>query len=391
MKRVHVINLEKMGGAEKVFIEYIHSKKQGQDTILCISPHVADEISKELKGVEIVLVNRVFSAFTMKYPSFLRKSILPLKIARMRPEVVIFWDLVPRRFKQSAHFKTFYYDHGSSWRLSNNAEVMAFFKQIDGAIAVSQASRHIMQQRFALKAPVEVIPNRLNKPVSTPTRNKELPSRESVTLGTASRLVSLKGIGVSIMAVAELRRRGLNARLRIAGKGPNEEALRKLVNTLNLEPFVDFLGFQNNLSEFYSSIDFYMSMSISESYGLSCADAINHGVPCIYSLIDGQYEVIENGVTGIGITPTISPDAYEIKAGYIVEKPYFSYDPVTESLVDPKMVDPILCADAVEKNISTENYSYFLNNIHRNNVKKTERFSISEKINNFISRQKEKK
>ncbi|NKG32782.1 glycosyltransferase [Erwinia rhapontici] len=388
MKRVHVINLEKMGGAEKVFIEYMRSKTQGEDCILCISQHVADEISKELKSRDIVFVNRIFSGLSLKYPSFLRKRILPLKIARQQPDVVVFWDLVPRRFKKSANYKSFYYDHGASWRYANNDEIMTFFSSIDGAIAVSQASQRIMQQRFALKAPVEIIPNLLTKAVFTPSPDKKPPSRTGVTLGIASRLVSLKGIGVSIMAVAELRQRGINARLKIAGKGTNEEALKALVKKLNIEPYVDFMGFQQSLTDFYTSIDFYMSMSISESYGLSCADAINHGVPCIYSLIDGQCEVIENGITGIGITPTMAPEEYESKSGYMVEKPYFSYDPVTDTLVSPKMVDPIICADVIEKNINTAEYSYYLEKIHNHNKNIAEPVNLSKKINNHLSYQK---
>lgn len=384
MKRIHVINLEKMGGAEKIFIEYINSAQSAGDTVFCISHQVNDEIQNQLANPKITFVNRIFSAFSLKYPAFLRKWILPLRIAAAWADVVVFWDLIPRRFWRFPRLRAVYYDHGASWRFPTSAENMSFFAQIDAAIAISNASRHIMQHRFRLNAPIEVIPGQLASAARPPYRRKTAPMRAAVTLGTASRLVSLKGIGVAIMALAELRQRGVNARLKIAGKGPNEGALRKLVESLQLGSQVEFSGFHRDLSDFYQQIDIYISMSISEAYGLSCTEALNHGVPCIYSLIDGQVEVIQHGVHGIGIVPTLTPQDYEARSGYQVEKPWLSYDPVSDTLVAPKMVDPATCADVIEAMLDSECYTRLIENIHLRNQQRPKPLPISHKINDFL-------
>lgn len=385
MKRLHVINLEKMGGAEKIFLQYISHNNNGEDVIFCINNRTAEEISTQLNGKDITFVNRIFNSFSLKYPSFMRKIIFHKRIEKEKSDIVIFWDLVPRLSRKLINSKIVYYDHGSSWRIPCNEKTLHFFNLVDACIAVSYASKRIMEKRFKINAPITVIKNTIPKKMDEITRNRPLPSKDNLTLGTASRLVSLKGIGVSIMTLSELLKKGYTAKLYIAGKGPNEIALRKLTEKLNLQEYVFFIGFQKDLSIFYKSIDFYMSTSVSESFGLSCMDAISHGVPCIYSFIDGQVEVIKDGITGVGIKPRISPEEYYNLSGYKVETPFFSYDPTKDELVLPTVVSHLDCFNAIDKIIEENKYKSYLNNIqnHMNSTDNNE--SVVNSINSFFS------
>ncbi|MGV3346088.1 glycosyltransferase, partial [Enterobacteriaceae bacterium LUAb1] len=194
----------------------------------------------------------------------------------------------------------------------------------------------------------------------------------------------------SIMTVAELIHRGYQAKLYISGKGPNEKALIELAKKLGVYDNVFFLGFQDNLKEFYKNIHFYMSTSLTENYSLSCIDALLHNVPCIFSLVDGQPEVNINGKTGLGIYPTLSLEAYEQLSGYSVnvscETPVYIYDPVNKCLSLPKMASYLHCADAIEKVIVDGNYDEYLDNIQRYRLMAKEKPDMSQKINLFIER-----
>lgn len=385
MKFIHVINLGKMGGAENIFIQYIKNSKNIDNVIFCISNSIAEEISNELIHFPIVHVNRLSKALPIKLPSFLRATGLTHKIKKERADAVIFWDFIPKLQGKIKNIKSIYYDHGSSWRFSDSAKTRVFFQSLDAGIVASKASKRIIEERFNAQFPIKIINNSLPNSQLVDSK-KNAPDINDVVLGTASRLVSLKGIGVSIMAVAELKKRGYSAKLYIAGKGPNEKALRNLVEKLELNNDIIFLGFQSDLTDFYNKIHFYMSTSITENFSLSCLDALRHKIPCIYSLTDGQPEVIENGITGVGIIPKLLPEEYLEQSGYSVEKPYFSYDPLQDKLVAPKMVSYIDCADVIDHIISKNSYNNYIENIEKQlkNIKNNP--EITELINGFLKK-----
>jgi len=66
--------------------------------------------------------------------------------------------------------------------------------------------------------------------------------RKTKELMFVGRMVSDKGIDVLIEAYAELRKRGINPSLTLAGQGPEEPAIRRRVHELGLEDSVTFAG-----------------------------------------------------------------------------------------------------------------------------------------------------
>ncbi|MGV3346947.1 hypothetical protein ACGVWS_14825, partial [Enterobacteriaceae bacterium LUAb1] len=232
MKRIHVINLEKTGGAEKIFIQYLQHNKEGEDSIFCISRNIDPMLMKSLKKYKICLINNIFSNKNIRYPAFLRKRVLQRRLEKSDADAAIFWDIVPGLINKPKNIKTIYYDHGSAWRFDDNLKTRTFFSYIDAAIAASQASKAMMTGRFKLNKAVEIVNNVL--PVPVINEKKERPGKEDIKLGVACRLVPLKGIGTSIMTVAELIHRGYQAKLYISGKGPNEKALIELAKKLGV-------------------------------------------------------------------------------------------------------------------------------------------------------------
>lgn len=88
---------------------------------------------------------------------------------------------------------------------------------LDGVISASHASKRVMELRFNLPCPNHVVINRIKTPAGIDTAPKTL--SQPVRIGTASRLVSLKGISVSLLMMQELLRRGHDVTLEVAGKG----------------------------------------------------------------------------------------------------------------------------------------------------------------------------
>ncbi|MDJ0037554.1 glycosyltransferase [Pantoea allii] len=384
MKAIHLINLDKMGGAEKVFLQFI-SNSTCENIIFCISNDVDESIMQALSGHEISYVNRMCSFAKIKFPPFIRPFVLKYRIEREAADVLVVWDLIPRLPGKAHDIKTIYYDHGSSWTFPDNRHTRAFLDNIDAAIAPSEASKAMMQKRLSVRATTEIIPNTLPE-IKQKSLVKEPPTKEQLILGTASRLTGVKGIAISILTVAELLYRGINAKLLIAGKGPEEADLRQLVNAKNLEENVDFLGYQEDLTSFYNNIHFYMSTSFAESFGLSCLNAQIHGVPCIYSIVDGQPEVNIDGVTGTGIIPTVSIQDYISQIGYQadIEREHV-YDPVNKVITSPKAVSYQQCADVIEEILQKNNYSTFLEGLQKHNLINNNK-PMTGVIDDFLSR-----
>ncbi|VFP87497.1 Glycosyl transferase group 1 family protein [Candidatus Erwinia haradaeae] len=363
MKQIHVINLEQMGGVERLLLQYIKASSDKKNIILCISNHVGTEIQHHLIEKKVYFANRLFNNLPIRCPKILRKYWLSWKISKISADCVIVWDLIPEFFIKPKNTKLLYYDHGSSWRYTINSKTMRFFGMLDGVISVSQASKRVMELRFNLPCAHLVVLNRLITPIGINHIAKSL--TEPVRLGTASRLVSLKGISVSILTLHELICRGHNIILEIAGQGPEQEELQRLANKLELNNYVRFSGFQENMSVFFNRVDIYMSTPITESFGLSCMEALYYGIPVIFPIIDGQPEVICDGVCGIGIYPTVSIKHHQNLSGIKINFSYHVYDPVSDVLVQPKLLSHIECANAVEQLIVPKRYRKFSHNAQR--------------------------
>lgn len=356
MKTLHIINLGKMGGVERLFLEYINGENAKNDQILCIGDHIGKEIVTQLKNKNISFANRIFFNLKIKYPSCIRKYVLKRRIEQADADLVIIWDLVLSLPDKPSRGKMVYYDHGCSWRYKKNKKTLHFLSMLDGCISASHASKRILQLRFNLPCPINVVVDR----ILTPTNINNSPKKigPCIIIGTASRLVGLKGVSVSILMLKELIQRGHKVKLYIAGKGPEKDNLKKLVNKLNIQEHVEFLGFQEDLSSFFNKINIYMSTPVTEPFGLSCMEALYYGVPVIFPMIDGQPEVIKNRYCGIGLIPSITPEMHMIDSGISVDFPHKIYDPINDCLSDPLILSHIECANAVEE-IAVKYYEEF--------------------------------
>lgn len=360
MKKLHIINLGKMGGVERLFLQYINGSVDDSNEIICVSNEVGEEIARQMTRHNVNFATRLFNALPLRCPQFLRKYLLQWKIARAKADVIIVWDLVPGLAVKPKRGKLLYYDHGCSWRYAHNVKTLRFFSMIDGVISASYASKRVMELRFNLPVPHRVVINRIKTPdgINPSPRRLHAPVR----LGTASRLVSLKGISVGLLTLKELLNRGHNVVMEIAGKGPDREAFEALAERLQLGDRVTFSGFQHNVSDFFNRTDIYLSTPITEPFGLSCMESLYYGVPVVFPLVDGQPEAVKDGVCGTGLTPSVTLEQHQALSGIAVDFPHQIYDPIKDTLAPAKLISHIECANAVEGLMSADTFSIYSKN-----------------------------
>lgn len=130
------------------------------------------------------------------------------------------------------------------------------------------------------------------RPERSVSKRKELGIPETAFhIVTAAELNDNKNQKVIIEAIAGLGRNDICYSL--CGKGPNEEALRKLIAEKHLEGRVRLLGFRTDMEEILQTADVFAFPSIREGLGIAAVEALACGVPLIVSDNRGSREYAE--------------------------------------------------------------------------------------------------
>ena len=113
-------------------------------------------------------------------------------------------------------------------------------------------------------------------------------------------LSAKKGQNTALRALAELRQRGIRARLLVAGSGRESSRvnLLTLAAELGITGDVEFLGYISDPYEAYFKSDCLLMCSEHEAFGRVSAEAMSACLPVIGRNSGGNPEVIEDGKTG---------------------------------------------------------------------------------------------
>jgi len=175
------------------------------------------------------------------------------------------------------------------------------FRRADYIQAISSFLADWAKQMGA-KCPIEVVPNgvdishfrgkRLNSPF-----NLGIKPNEKIII-TVSRLVKKNGVDDLIKAGQYLN---FPFKILIVGSGPEESKLKKLVQDLNLQEKVIFLGHipHENLPQYLSLADVFVRPSLSEGLGNVFLEAMAVGVPVIGTAVGGIPDFLKDKETGL--------------------------------------------------------------------------------------------
>lgn len=147
----------------------------------------------------------------------------------------------------------------------------------------------------------------------------EILSRKNI--GFIGRLEWYKGVDDLIRGFAIFSTNHPEFHLLIAGNGPHEASLRKLVGALNIDSKVIWLGKINGeqREQFYNSIVCNVVPSkYWENFPLSAQESLLRSVPTIGTMIGGIPEIVQDGKTGF-LVHISSPEEIALKLQLIVE------------------------------------------------------------------------
>ena len=215
-----------------------------------------------------------------------------------------FLSLVLLRESKSINIATFHAYAGWSPAAEFGKRMLGrFARRLHGRIAVSAAARHFADRYFP--GDYKVIPNGVDldrfKNARAITRYKD---------GTANifflgRFEPRKGVMYALKAYRQLRQRGYDCRLLLAGAGPQEREIRRYIATRRLGG-VELLGriSDEDKIRYFATADVYVSPATGqESMGVVLLEALAAGTPIVCSDIHGYRSVVRRGEQGLLVPP----------------------------------------------------------------------------------------
>jgi glycosyltransferase involved in cell wall biosynthesis len=126
---------------------------------------------------------------------------------------------------------------------------------------------------------------------------------DEVILSTVSYLRPFKNPHVLVQVCEQLRERSLPVRLLVAGDGEMLDDLKALTKRVGVEDRVHWLGNVSDPRTLLQATDIFLLASVGEAFGLVLAEAMACGVPVVGSRSGSLSEVVEEGGTGLLVSP----------------------------------------------------------------------------------------
>ncbi len=128
-------------------------------------------------------------------------------------------------------------------------------------------------------------------------------SSRTFVIGAVGRLSPEKGFDILLRALAEIRGRGVDAELLLAGEGHEQPKLEALASQLGCREQLHLTGFQSDVRPQYQAMDAFALSSLREGLPNVVLEAMALETPVVATRIAGVPRVIDDGVNGLLVSP----------------------------------------------------------------------------------------
>jgi len=169
------------------------------------------------------------------------------------------------------------------------------YKFSSQVIVQTKRLKEKMEKQWGLTN-ISVIPNIAP---SVDMKSKAINIRKRVkNIITISRIIKTKNCDILLKTLAPILNEGLN--LTVYGHGPEEQAIKLLTKTLNIENKVNIISDNFILNEMFYDADMFISLSTLEGFPNSLLEAVSFGIPSMaYDCNYGPSEILGDGQYGV--------------------------------------------------------------------------------------------
>jgi glycosyltransferase involved in cell wall biosynthesis len=127
--------------------------------------------------------------------------------------------------------------------------------------------------------------------------------RGEFLIGSVGRLDPQKGYDLLVRAARCIIDQRPEVRVLIVGEGPMRTELEGLIRSLSLSGLVQLCGFRNDIPDFISALDLFVSSSRWEGLPIALVEAMLLKRPVVATDVGGVSEVVKPGETGYLLPP----------------------------------------------------------------------------------------
>ena len=171
--------------------------------------------------------------------------------------------------------------------------------------------RRLLDRHLIARGSVVLVPNGIAARAPDPSRDvrRELGiALDAPVVGSVGTLRAEKRFDVLVRAAAELVARRPEARVLIAGDGPERARLEALVAELGLSRSVRLLGAREDVPDVLAALDVAVNCSDFEGTPLSVLEYMEAALPVVATRVGGLVHLLEDGVHGL-LVPRRDPAA----------------------------------------------------------------------------------
>lgn len=354
---LHYVSLDGAGGVEFQSVEFMRRAAQlyaDRHAVVACGRRIHPLVQEQLAAAEVkTRYEKYWHGMKVpKWPAVLRARHQAGLIRQASPDAVVIWNRLRdslNTLDAAGRQRCIYWERGASWFPGDTPAKRQFLARIQAVLCNSHAAKRMLQLRWGYAGQIRVCPNAL-RPSLRPglMQPRELTAGAPVKLGVVARLEPIKGVALAIQMLARLRADQVDATLHIAGDGPERERLVQLARRMGVSDHVVFAGLVADMGAFYRDIDLLVHPALREPFGQIAIEAAARGCPSIVAAVDGLPEVIRDGETGYCIVPTLPLRDYESLGGAYADLPPYVYDPASDDIMEPGLVDPAELARAVK-------------------------------------------
>lgn len=273
------------GGIEKLVIDLLRfHTPDTQVYIIALEGNAEDCLKKwpelsEFKG-KIFFLNKLpgFQFSTLKMLISILRDLSADVIHTHHIGPLLYGGLAARLLNIERHLHT---EH-DVWHLNEPKQLWLTktMLKLNSTIIVADAEEVATKLCDLLKYDdVNVILNGIDVEKFVPGKLQSSKTYNNFVVGCAARLVVEKSLDRLIQSVAKLD----SVNLVIAGEGPEELNLKGLVEELGLRSRVKFIGYTDDIVDFYHSLDLFVLPSENEGLPLSVLEAQACNIPVVCS------------------------------------------------------------------------------------------------------------
>lgn len=297
MKKILIINLGKeYGGAETLIRNITYHLKQF-DISLCVDK------DGEFYRKNLILKENILPCSAKKFQyilsifeiiKYVKKNEIDIIHTHGTPANIIgaLCKLIYKcKFIVTIHSDLDYDFSGKKLKIYKKIEkIICYFS--DEIVTVSEDLRTKLFLRN-IKKKIKVIHNGIDVKIS----NEEI-SKDIFTFLFVGRMSKVKNLELLLGGMNHLKNNNYLFKCNIIGEGEEKDKLSKIISNYNLDNYVDFVGFQENVSSYMRNSDLLLITSKMEGIPLVIIEAFANNLPVLASRVGGIPEMIINEKNG---------------------------------------------------------------------------------------------